>query len=197
MRAPGEPAILASAGIAKVTACDLDESGLRAFEHDDAVHYATEGCWVWANRLVPSTSFLSDCPRYLDTVFEDVPVRSGLPPVNAQVIPTAAGPNVLGSHRELAGAVVSVAPRVLDPGLVGHGGWPAGGDRTHGCHWRGWDRAAGRGAPGAPDVWADAAAPCRNVDFFAGPGWAGSSSPGGDTGAWPRWSRWRCCSWWV
>ena len=95
MRAPGEPAILASAGIAKVTAGDLNESGLRAYEHDDAVHYATEGCWVWANRLVPSTSFLSDCPRYLDTVFEDVPVRSGLPPINAQVIPTAAGRNVL------------------------------------------------------------------------------------------------------
>ena len=94
-QAPREPAALASAGITKVTSSDLSASGLRAFEHDDAVYYATRGCWIWTNRLVPSTSFLSDCSRYLDTVSGDVPVRSGLPPVNARLIPTAARPNML------------------------------------------------------------------------------------------------------
>ena len=96
MNAPTEPARSPSAGIAKLTANDLNDPGLlRAYERDEANVFATFGCWVWFNRLIPSTSFLSECPRYLATMLEDTPVRSGLPAVAAQVIPTAAGPNVL------------------------------------------------------------------------------------------------------
>ena len=94
--APDEPARIPSAGIVKVTASDFNEPGLLlAYEHDEADYFATHGCWVWIDRLIPSSSSLSDCPRYLDTVLKDVPIRSGLPAVTAQVVPTVAGPNVL------------------------------------------------------------------------------------------------------
>ena len=94
--APDEPARMPSAGIAKVTASDIDDPGLLlGFERDEAYAFATLGCWVWMNEYIPSTSFWGECPRYLNTVFEDTPVRSRLPAVNARVIPTAAGPNVV------------------------------------------------------------------------------------------------------
>ena len=96
MNAPNEPARLPSAGITKLTARDLDEPGLLlAYERNEADVSAIYGCWVWFNRLIPSTSFLSECPKYLDIMLKDAPVRSGLPAVAAQVIPMAAGPNLL------------------------------------------------------------------------------------------------------
>ena len=94
--APDEPARMPSAGIAKVTASDIDEPGLLlGFERDEAYAFATLGCWVWMNEYIPGTSFWGECPRYLDTVLEDTPVRSGLPAAAAQVVPTVAGPNVV------------------------------------------------------------------------------------------------------
>jgi hypothetical protein len=96
MNAPTEPVRLPSAGITKLTASDLDEPGLLlAYERNEADVSAIYGCWVWFNRLIPSTSLLSECPRYLDIMLKDAPVRSGLPAVAAQVIPKAAGPNLL------------------------------------------------------------------------------------------------------
>ena len=78
-----------------MTSADIHELGKLAYEHDEADYFANHGCWVWVNEYVPSTSSLSDCPRYLDIVLENTPVRSELPSVNARVIPTVAGPNVL------------------------------------------------------------------------------------------------------
>ena len=51
--------MLASAGAAQVTAADIHDSGLLAFEHDVAYSQATkENCWIWAYEYIPSTSFL-------------------------------------------------------------------------------------------------------------------------------------------
>ena len=56
--APDEPARIPSAGIAKVTASDFNEPGLLlAYEHDEADYFATHGCWVWIDRLIPSSIF--------------------------------------------------------------------------------------------------------------------------------------------
>jgi len=93
--APVIPEVIPSAAVPKVTAADIHELGKLAYEHDEADYFANHGCWVWVNEYIPSTSFLSDCPRYLDVMLENTPVRSVLASVNAQVIPTAAGPNVL------------------------------------------------------------------------------------------------------
>jgi hypothetical protein len=120
MNAPNEPARLPSAGITKLTARDLNEPGLLlAYERNEADVSAIYGCWVWFNRLIPSTSFLSECPRYLATMLEDTPVRSGLPAVAAQVIPMAAGPNLLEA------TVNSAAPWNLSLHAFWIPGWSA------------------------------------------------------------------------
>jgi len=94
--APDTPAKMPAVGITRLTAGDFAAPGLLLdYERSEEDYFAFAGCWVWIDRLVPSTSFLGDCPRYLETMFKDAPVRSGLPAVNTQVIPTAAGPNVL------------------------------------------------------------------------------------------------------
>ena len=93
--APVIPEVIPSAAVPKVTSADIHELGKLAYEHDEADFFANHGCWVWVNEYIPSSSFLSDCPRYLATMLKDTPVRSELPSVNARVIPTAAGPNVL------------------------------------------------------------------------------------------------------
>ena len=93
--APLIPEVIPSAAVPKVTSADIHELGKLAYEHDEADYFANHGCWVWVNEYIPSTSFLSDCPRYLGTMLENAPVRSGLPSVKSQVIPTAAGPNLL------------------------------------------------------------------------------------------------------
>ena len=89
------PAMLASAGVAKVTSADISQSGLLAYEHDVATRLTTEGCWIWAYEYVPSTSFLSHCPKFVDTMLNDTPVRSTLPPVQARFIPVQADANRL------------------------------------------------------------------------------------------------------
>ena len=96
VNAPDAPAQLLAVGTTKLTAEDFATPGLlQAYEHNEEDYYATHGCWVWSDRLVPSTSFLSDCPRYLATMLEDAPVQSTMPPIEARVTPTRAGPNIL------------------------------------------------------------------------------------------------------
>ena len=83
-----DPMMLASAGAAQVTAADVHAGSLLAFEHDIAYSQATiEKCWIWAFEYIPSTSILDDCRTYVDTVLNDTPVRSTLPPVQARLIP--------------------------------------------------------------------------------------------------------------
>ena len=97
--APDTPATIPTVGITRLTAGDFAAPGLlQGYEHTEEDWADTGGCWVWGDRLVPSTSFLSDCPRFLDVMLRDAPVRSGLPAVAAQVVPTAAGPNVLAAR---------------------------------------------------------------------------------------------------
>ena len=86
----GPSTVLATAD-AEVTPSDISESGLLAYEYK----HADVGSWVWGNEYLPSTSSLSDYLQCQRTVFFDVPVQSGLPAVNAQVVPIAAEPNVL------------------------------------------------------------------------------------------------------
>ena len=97
--APDAPAQMPTVGIYRLAPGDFEAPGLlRDFEHTEEDYIDTRGCWVWDDRLVPSTSFLSDCPRFLDVMLRDVPVRSALPAVAAQVVPTAAGPDVLAAR---------------------------------------------------------------------------------------------------
>ena len=98
MNAPDKPALMPTVGVYKLTAADIAAPGLlQAFEHTEEDYIDYGGCWIWTDRLVPSTSFLSDCPRFLDTMLRDVPVRSKLPAVAAQVVPTVAGSNLLAA----------------------------------------------------------------------------------------------------
>ena len=97
--APDGPALMPTVGIDKMTAGDFERPGLlQDLEHTEEDYRDTGGCWIWTDRLVPSTSFLSDCPRFLDVMLRDAPVRSELPAVAAQVVPTAAGPNLLAAR---------------------------------------------------------------------------------------------------
>ena len=98
LNAPDTPAQMPTVGIAKLTARDFEAPDLlQNSEHTEDDYTDTSGCWIWGERLVPSTSLLSDCTRYLDIMLRDAPVRSGLPPVNAQVIPVVVGPDVLAA----------------------------------------------------------------------------------------------------
>ena len=118
--APDGPAQMPTVGVYKLTAADLAAPGLlRDFEHTEEDYADTGGCWIWGDRLTPSTSFLSDCPRFLDVMLKETPVRSGLPAVAAQVIPTAAGPNVLEAR------VNSAAPWQLSLHAYWIPGWSA------------------------------------------------------------------------
>ena len=97
--APDAPAQMPTVGIYRLAPGDFETPGLlRDFEHTEEDYIDTRGCWIWDDRLVPSTSFFSDCPRFLDVMLRDVPVRSALPAVAAQVVPTAAGPDVLAAR---------------------------------------------------------------------------------------------------
>ena len=70
--------------------------GLLAFEHDVAYGQASkENCWIWAYEYIPSTSFLSDCHRFVDTMLNDTPIRSTLPPAQARLVPSVADANQL------------------------------------------------------------------------------------------------------
>ena len=90
------PMMLASAGAAEVTAADIHDLGLLAFEHDVAYGQATkENCWIWAYEYIPSTSFLSHCYRFVDTMLNDTPVRSTLPPAQAHLVPGVTDANHL------------------------------------------------------------------------------------------------------
>ena len=69
---------------------------LLAFEHDVAYGQATkENCWIWAYEYIPSTSFLSHCYRFVDTMLNDTPVRSTLPPAQAHLVPGVTDANHL------------------------------------------------------------------------------------------------------
>jgi hypothetical protein len=118
--APDRPATIPTVGIYKLTAGDFAAPALlQEYEHTEEDWADTGGCWVWGDRLVPSTSFLSDCPRYITTMLKDAPVRSGLPAVAAQVVPTAAGPN------ELTAKVNSATPWQLSLHAFWIPGWTA------------------------------------------------------------------------
>ena len=120
VNAPDGPALMPTVGIDKLTAGDFDTPGLlQDFEHTEEDYHDTDGCWIWNDRLVPSTSFLSECPRFLDVMLRDAPVRSGLPAVAAQVVPTAAGPNLLAAR------VNSAAPWQLSLHAYWIPGWSA------------------------------------------------------------------------
>ena len=113
------PARLRSAGIAEVSADDINESGGLASEHDMADFLATYGCWPWAFEYIPSTSVLSDCSIVVDMVLNDTPVRSALPPVQARVFPTLVDANRLEAQ------VASPAPWVLSLHAFWIPGWTA------------------------------------------------------------------------
>ena len=115
-----DPMMLASAGVARVTAADVHDDTLLAFEHDIAYSQATiEKCWIWAFEYIPSTSILDDCRTYVDTVLNDTPVRSTLPPIQAQVVPSAVDANRLEAQ------VASPTPWVLSRHAFWIPGWTA------------------------------------------------------------------------
>ena len=115
-----DPMMLASAGVAQVTAADIHDGALLAFEHDIAYSQATiEKCWIWAYEYVPSSSTLSDCRTFVDTVLNDTPVRSTLPPMQARIFPTLADANRLEAQ------VASPAPWVLSLHAFWIPGWSA------------------------------------------------------------------------
>ena len=89
------PARLRSAGIAEVSARDINESGALANDHDMADFQETYGCWAWAYEYIPSTSVFSDCARFADTMLNDTPMGSSLPRVQSRLVPSAADANRL------------------------------------------------------------------------------------------------------
>ena len=105
----------------QITAADIGDSGLLAFEHDVAYGQATkENCWIWAYEYLPSTSSLSDCHRFVDTMLNDTPTRSQMPPT-ASDLPgpqcRRGGPS--GGAGFVARAVGAFTPAAfLDSGLV-------------------------------------------------------------------------------
>ena len=113
------PARLRSAGIAKVSADDINETGVLANDHDMADFQKTYGCWAWAYEYIPSTSVFSDCARFADTMLNDTPMRSSLPRVQARLVPSAADANRLEAQ------VSSPQPWVLSLHAYWIPGWSA------------------------------------------------------------------------
>jgi hypothetical protein len=113
------PARLRSAGIAKVSAGDINETGVLANDHDMADFQMTYGCWAWAYEYIPSTSVFSDCARFADTMLNDTLMRSTLAPTRAHVIPSAVDEN------RLEALVSSLAPWVLSLPAFRIPGWTA------------------------------------------------------------------------
>ena len=113
------PARLRSAGIAEVSADDINESGVLASEHDMTDFQATYGCWVWAHEYIPSTSVFSDCARFADTMLNDTPMHSTLATTRARVIPSAVDENRLEAQ------VSSPAPWTLSLHAYWIPGWTA------------------------------------------------------------------------
>jgi hypothetical protein len=115
-----DPMMLASAGLPQITAADISDSGLLAFEHDVAYGQATkENCWIWAYEYLPSTSSLSDCHRFVDTMLNDTPTRSQMLPTPARLVPTIAEADHLEAR------VSSPEPWVLSRHAFWIPGWSA------------------------------------------------------------------------
>lgn len=94
---PVAPTLLRSLGVAQVENQHITLAGLRAFEHDRA-DSLRDRCWVWAYEYIPRSSSLSDCATMRDTLLQDLPIASDLPPVSATVQPISATPNTLQAY---------------------------------------------------------------------------------------------------
>jgi hypothetical protein len=115
---PHEPAMLRSLGLAAVGEADITQTGLRAYEYDQADNLRDD-CWVWAYEYVPRTSSLSACAAMRDLILDSPPLAANMPPVQAQI-----QPKVFTAGR-LAAQVDAAAPWTLSLHAFWMPGWRA------------------------------------------------------------------------
>ena len=116
---PFQPSFLSSAGIEKMTADDINRSGILAFEHDLADSRVTYGCWVWGYEYVPSSTSVSDCQHYIDVLMNDQPIQAQLPVVSATFIPDRF------TDIRVSGRVSAATPVTLSLHTFAAPGWSA------------------------------------------------------------------------